>query len=96
MAPPISIGGIITPSDVEVTRMYVLARDHPIMGRLLNAAGAANMTISRQPLDTNKVPFGKPIVQRGVVKTVACPEHDSNSSDADTFSITMTPGGSVG
>ena len=96
MAPPISIGGIITPADVAITRMYVLERDHPIMSRLLNAAGQANMTISRQPLDTNKVPFGKPIVQTGVVKTVACPEHDSNSSDANTFSITMTPGGSVG
>lgn len=96
MGPPISIGGIVTPADVEITRMYILERDHPIMSQLMNAAGAANMTLTRQPLDVNKVPFGKPIVQRGVVKTVACPEHDSNSSDADTFSITMTPGGSVG
>lgn len=95
MGPPISIGGIQTPSDVSVSRMYVLQRDHPIMSRLMNAAGQAHMQISRQPLDTNKVPFGKPIVQTGMLKRASCPEHDSNSSDGDEFELIMTPGGSV-
>ena len=95
MGPPISLGGSQTPSDVTISRLYVLQRDHPIMGRLMNAAGLAQMKIVRQPLDTNKVPFGSPIVQNGVLKRVSCPEHDSNSSDGDEMELIMTPGGLV-
>lgn len=96
MAPPVSLGGSITMGDVTVSRLYVLERDHVIMHKLLSLVGVANITAAKQPLDINKVPFGRPLVYTGVVKTVTPPDHDSTSSDPALFDIVFTPSGTVG
>jgi len=96
MANPISLGGAVTMGNVTVSRLYVLERDHAIMHQLLSLVGVAAITASKQPLDTNKVPYGRPLVYRGKIKQVTPPDHDSTSSDPGVYDIEFVPSGTVG
>ena len=96
MANPISLGGAVTMGNVTVSRLYVLERDHAIMHQLLSLVGVAGITASKQPLDTNKVPYGRPLVYRGKIKQITPPDHDSTSSDPAVFDIEFVPSGTVG
>lgn len=95
MAPPVSLGGAVTIGNVTVSRMYVLERDHPIIHQLLSLVGVATIHVAKQPLDTNKVPYGRPLVYTGTIKTVTPPEHDSTSSDPAIMDIEFVPTGTV-
>lgn len=96
MAPPVSLGGAVTMDNVVVSRMLDLQRDWALLRKLLNVAGLANITATKQPLDVNKVPFGRPLVYSGKIKTVTPPEHDSTSSDPGIFDIEFVPTGTIG
>lgn len=96
MAPPISLGGRVTMSNVTVERLYVLERDHVSVHKLLSLVGIATITVKKQPLDVNKVPYGRPLVYRGKIKMVTPPEHDSTSSDPGMIAIEFVPTGTVG
>ena len=84
MAPPVSLGGAVTMGNVVLERLYVLERDHDIIHKLMAAGGIAGITASKQPLDTNRVPYGRPLTYTGVLKQVAPPDHDSTSSNPAT------------
>ena len=96
MADPVSLGGAVTMGNVTISRNYVLERDHPIIHTLLSLTGKAGITVSKQPLDVNRVPYGRPLVYKGKVKTVTPPEHDSTSSDPGMLEIEFVPTGTVG
>jgi hypothetical protein len=63
---------------------------------LIALAGRAIITVNKQPLDLNKVPYGRPLIYQGKVKTVTPPEHDSTSSDPAMLEIEFVPVGTVG
>ena len=96
MAPPVSLGGAVDMGTVVLERLYVLERDSPIIHQLIAAAGVASITASKQSLDTNRVPYGRPLVYTGTLKQVAPPDHDSTSSDPAILHLEFTPTGTVG
>jgi hypothetical protein len=96
MAPPVSLGGAVTMGNVVLERNYVLERDSPIIHTLLSVVGLATITASKQSLDLNKVPYGRPLVYTGKIKTVSPPDHDSTSSNPAMLSIEFVPTGVVG
>lgn len=96
MAPRISLGGSTTVGNVTLTRLCDRGRDWDLLRRLASTrVGKAECIVAKQPLDTDGNPWGRPLVYRGKLKTVTPPETDSNSSDAATWEITVTPEGNV-
>jgi hypothetical protein len=95
MGDPVSLGGAVTMGNVTVGRNYILERDHVIVHKLLALVGRANIVAVKQPLDLNKVPYGRPLVYQGKVKMVTPPEHDSTSSDPSMLEIEFVPTGTV-
>jgi hypothetical protein len=93
MVQPISLGGKVNPSNVVVSRLYRLNRDHTNLQRLLNGVGKVTMRVLRQPLDIDANPYGSPIVWNGILKRVTVPEVDSESSDPGLLELEMTPAG---
>jgi len=96
MADPVSLGGAVTMGNVTVSRNYQLDRDHPSIHALLALVGKSTITASKQPLDINRVPYGRPLIYKGKIKTVTPPEHDSTSSDPAMLEIEFVPTGTVG
>jgi hypothetical protein len=77
-------------------RNYVLERDNPIEHALAAAVGKALVTVTKQPLDENRVPYGRPMVFSGILKKCFPPDHDSNSSNAALMHLEFVPTGTVG
>jgi hypothetical protein len=96
MAPPVSLGGRVTMANIVLERNYVLERDSAIEHALIAAVGVANVTATKQPLDENRVPYGRPLVYSGVLKKCFPPDHDSNSSNAALLHLEFVPTGTVG
>lgn len=95
MSPRVSLGGSVTVGEVTLSRLLDLGRDWDTLKRLMARAGKAEVTVARQPLDSDGNPFGAPLVYRGVLKTVTPPDLDSDSSDPALWVIVVTPEGSV-
>lgn len=96
MASQISLGGTMTVNNVTLARL-VTREDWPLMHQLLSSrVGKGVVTVSRQPLDTDGNPFGRPIVYTGKLIHVVPGDTDSNSSDAAVWEITIATEGSVG
>jgi hypothetical protein len=96
MADPVSLGGAVTMGNVVVSRNYKLDRDHAFIHTLMSLAGRANINVCKQPLDLNKVPYGRPLLYSGKIKTVKPPDHDSSASDPSMLEIEFVPVGTVG
>jgi hypothetical protein len=90
MAAQISLGGYVNVGNVTVNRLYDLARDYPNVGWLINGVGRADMIVTKQSLDVEGNPFGKPLVYSGKLKTFTPPDHDSMSSDPAKFEFEMS------
>ena len=93
MTPPVSLGGSKNVDNIVVSRLYRQERDHTEVGRLMNWAGKADMSVHQQPLDFDAQPFGNPIVWRGTLKRVMAPDVDSESNDAAMLELEMTVDG---
>jgi hypothetical protein len=96
MAAPVSLGGAVTMGNVIVERNVELDRDWDSMHQLMALAGIGNIEARKQPLDEFKVPYGRPLVYSGKIKTVTPPDHDSTSSDPAMLQIEFVPTGTVG
>lgn len=92
MEPPVSLGGTRTTSNVIVSRLYRLIRDHDHQQRLINGVGRAKMIVSKQPLDIegNADPTHKPFVYRGILERWQSPEVDSESTTAGLLELEMS------
>jgi len=95
MMPAVSLGGIVTVGQLVVSRLYRLERDHVRVHWLLQQVGKADCVVTKIVLDPERNPFGKPLVTRGKLKRVTPPEVDSNSTEAATIEIEITPQGEV-
>jgi hypothetical protein len=96
MGPPMSLGGAQTMGNIVLERIFVLERDSPIIHKLMAAAGVKSITATKQPLDGNKVPYGRPLVYTGKLKQTAPPDHDSTSSNPAILHLEFVPTGTVG
>lgn len=95
MQPQVSLGGSTTVNNVTLARL-LNQEDWPIMSKLMAArVGKAPVIVSRQPLDSDGNPFGRPLVYRGTLQNVNPGDTDSNSSDAHTWTIVVSTEGDV-
>lgn len=89
MAPAVSLGGIATVGNVTVGRLFD-ATAQGWIHTLMDKVGVGKVTVTKQPLDVNKNPYGKPLVYTGMLKQVTPPDHDSESSDASILEIEVS------
>lgn len=89
MGPPVSLGGRRTVSNVTVSRLYRLGRDHDIVGQLYDSVGRSDMTIVKQPLDLEGNVYGSPITYKGKLDRVSAPDVDSEASGAGLIELEM-------
>lgn len=82
MGDPLTLGGYSTVGNITVSKLYTLDDVHGYIGWLLDSVGKGDVTVTKQPLDTDGNKNGSPLVYSGKVKQVNPPEADSESSDA--------------
>lgn len=90
MAPQVSLGGRRSVGNVTIARLYVLTRDHPLMGWLLKGVGKADVTVTKDSLTVDEESIGDPLVYTGKLKSITPPTHDSESSDAATWQMEIS------
>lgn len=90
MAQEVSLGGSKSVNNVTVHRLYKLDRDHPLASFLIANVGKGDVVATKQPLDVDGNPFGKPIVYKGKLKQYTLPDHDSTSSSEALFQIEIS------
>lgn len=93
--PHISLGGSTAVGNVTLQRLYQLGRDDLIESWLMSRAGRGQVTLSKQRLDRDSNPSGKPTVYTGVLKTVTPPDTDSESSSAAMLELEVSSSGTV-
>lgn len=93
MADEVDLGGSPTVEDITIERLYRHERDHDELQRLLNWAGRAKCTVSQHVMDVDGNVHGAPIVWVGRLKTVAPPDHDSESTDPAFLRLVVSPSG---
>jgi hypothetical protein len=92
MSGVISLGGLSEVDNVVIGRIYLLERDHGLVGGLLDSPGKVGMVIAKQPLDREGNVWGRPLIYIGTHKRTTPPEHDSNAAaDAALIELEMTP-----
>lgn len=96
MSPQKSLGGSATTDNVTVARLYELARDHDLARWLRSRVGKGAVTASKQPLDVDGNPWGKPEVITGKLQRVTTPNHDSEDNGAARFELEISTEGTVG
>lgn len=89
MQPPVSLGGKKVTSNVTVSRLYRLGRDHDVVQQLLDSVGRSAMTVVKQPLDLDGNVYGRPITYKGKLDRVTPPDVDSESSTAALLELEM-------
>lgn len=96
MQPQKSLGGSAMTENVTIARLYERERDVELAKRLRSRVGKANATVSKQTLDTDGNPWGKPEVFTGILQRVTTPNHDSESTSAARFEMEISTEGTVG
>lgn len=96
MGPQVSLGGKTTVGNVTVSRLYELARDHAVSKDLIAAVGKSEVTVTKQPLDADRNPYGAPHVYTGKLKSVSFPDHNSESSDPGMLELEVSSAGAIG
>lgn len=78
-----------TYADVTVGRELDRERDVELYRSLLPRVGRALASISKQPLDDNGAPWGKPFTYTGRLSNMTDPESDSNDSAVSMWQMTF-------
>jgi hypothetical protein len=94
MQPEVSLGGPRSIGNITLSRLLGKP-DWDYMRKMMNRTGQAKCIVSRQPLDTDGNPWGRPMTYRGILKAVMPGGTDSNSSGAQTWEIEISTEGSV-
>lgn len=83
-----SHGALPTYGDVTVSRELDRQRDVEVFRSLLPRVGRAAVTISKQPLDDDGAPWGRPFTYVGRMNGMTDPDADSNDSTTSLWSLT--------
>lgn len=95
MAAQLSLGGATSVSNMTVSRAFDPERDGPLLPFLLASRGLKQAVASLQPLDSDRKPYGRPIVRQGRLKMVKTPEHDSEGNAAAMLELEISSDGDV-
>lgn len=93
MAEQVSLGGSKTTSNITLSRLYMLSRDHGLFLTLVSLVGKGECRVTKQPLNGEGDPVGNPISYSGVLKAVTPPNHNSESDDAAMIEIEISTAG---
>lgn len=85
-----SLGGRRNVSNVTVSRLYRLDRDHSQVGWILAGIGKADVVVTKTSLDVDGNAYANPVVYTGKLKQLTLPEADSESSDAALFELEIS------
>jgi len=96
MGPQKSYGGPTSVGNVTLGRVMERDRDGELARWMMSRRGKGRCTASRQMLDTDGLPFSKPIVYTGTLLTVTPGDIDSDSSDVDMYEIEISTDGDIG
>lgn len=95
MGSQISLGGSKAVSNITLSRLYSLTRDHPLVPTLMAKAGKGSCIVTKQPLDLDGLAVGIPLTYSGKLMNVTPPDHDSESSDPAMIELEISTDGSV-
>jgi len=96
MGAQVSLGGPSMTNNITMTRLLGQS-DWDFMRYLMQSrVGRAECVVSRQPLDRDKNPFGRPLVYRGVLQRCAPGDTDSNSADSQMWEVVVSTEGDIG
>lgn len=88
-----NLGGPRDVSDITVSREHIASRDESILRALRPQCGVGECIVTRQPLDQNRQPYGRPEVNTGgTLKSVSGPEADSDSADTSMLQLVISAG----
>ncbi len=96
MGDGVSLGGSRMVSDVVVSRLYVLDRDHAQNSTIRARVGRGRVTITKQPLDVDGNAYGRPLVYTGKLKTLNYPDADSEGNAAALVALTISTDDNIG
>lgn len=85
------LGGRQTRDPITIGRRFDAARDLPVHPWLDSRRGKGVCDWTKQYVDDEENPIGKPIKRHGILKKVTDPEADKGSSDPSTFELEMVP-----
>lgn len=77
-------------SAVTITRVRENERDHELERWLRGRVGMVTLEVSEQPLDSDFVPWGKPILTTGILTGVNSSDIDSNGTELRKLELTTT------
>lgn len=90
MARAIQLGGRVNVTNVVLSRLYDLMRDHPLMGWLIGGVGKGEVTVTKTSLTVDGAAIPNPLVYQGKLKRNTPPPHDSESSDPALYEIEIS------
>jgi hypothetical protein len=91
----VTLGGQQVFENLTCARLFKLDRDLPIVKGWMGRAGKASVVVTEQFLDRENNVASIGLTYRGILKSVAPPEHDSESTDAARVEIEVSVQGPV-
>lgn len=97
MSSEVSLGGPVSIGNITLGRLLDKNRgDWDLIRELMSAqVGKARCDVSRQPLDDDGNPYGKPLNYSGKLQSVNPGDTDSNATAAQVWQIVVSTDGSV-
>lgn len=97
MQPQKSLGGTKSVNNITLGRLLDTddTDDWSTIRLLMQLTEEADCTVSRQPLGTDKRPFGTPLVYTGKMIAVAPGDTDSNAEGAQVWTVTVSTNANV-
>lgn len=91
-----SLGGPTDISDVTVSREFRYARDLAVWRSIRNRVNIAPASVTVQPLDAARRPYGAPDIYTGTLIGATPIEVDTDSGDPAMWSLTIQVDGEIG
>lgn len=97
MQPQKSLGGVKSVNNITLGRLLDTddRKDWNTLKTLMGLTTEIPCTVTRQPLGTDKLPFGSPLVYTGLLIGIAPGDTDSNAEGAQLWTLTISTNASV-